>query len=160
MAPMHVEELIEERINSIEAQRAETGISIELMVNTSRTDILGDPQRLGQLFDNLLQNSLRYTDANGQIIIELNQHDQHLQIRWFDSGPGLADADLPQLFDPLFRAEKSRNRNNGGAGLGLTIVDKIVSAHQGTLSASHSSIGGLEITILLPISDTLQISKK
>ncbi|MFT6640212.1 MAG: two-component system sensor histidine kinase BaeS, partial [Flavobacteriaceae bacterium] len=154
MSPMHVEELIKERISSVEAQRADTGISINLTTNTRHTEILGDTQRLGQLIDNLLQNSLRYTDPNGSVIVELNQLNKQLQIRWFDSGPGLADDDLPQLFDPLFRAEKSRNRNNGGAGLGLAIVTKIVRAHQGTVSASHSSIGGLEITILIPISDT------
>jgi two-component system sensor histidine kinase BaeS len=160
MSPMRVEDLIKERISSVEAQRAETGISINLITNTSCTEILGDTQRIGQLIDNLLQNSLRYTDPNGDVIVELNQLDKQLQIRWFDSGPGLADDDLPQIFAPLFRAEKSRNRNNGGAGLGLAIVTKIVRAHQGTVSASHSSIGGLEITILIPISETLQISKK
>jgi two-component system sensor histidine kinase BaeS len=160
MSPMSMETLIAERINSIEAQRAETGISVDLIINTNRTEIMGDAQRLGQMIDNLLQNSLRYTNPNGKIIVELNPLDKLLQIRWFDSGPGLADADLPKLFAPLFRVEKSRNRNSGGAGLGLAIVTKIVSAHQGTLSASHSSIGGLEITILIPTSDTLQISKK
>ncbi|MFT7213569.1 MAG: two-component system sensor histidine kinase BaeS [Granulosicoccus sp.] len=160
MSSMCMEELIKERIISIEAQRLETGISIDLIATTGRTEILGDTQRLGQLINNLLQNSLRYTEPNGKVIVELNQLDNQLQIRWFDSGPGLTDADLPQLFDPLFRAEKSRNRNNGGAGLGLTIVSKIVRAHHGTVSASHSSIGGLEITILIPINDMLHISKK
>lgn len=160
MAPMNIEDLIKERINSSEAQRAETGISIDLITNTSSTDILGDAQRLGQLIDNLLQNSLRYTDPNGKIVIELDRSNKHLQIRWFDSSPGLKDEDLPKIFDPLFRAEKSRNRNNGGAGLGLTITSKIVSAHQGTISAKHSSLGGLEITILIPTNDSLQTSRK
>ena len=160
MSPMRMDKLIKERISSIEAQRIETGISIDVITNTSRTEILGDTQRLGQLIDNLLQNSLRYTESNGKIVVELNQVGTNLQIRWFDSSPGVADADLPQLFDPLFRAEKSRNRNNGGAGLGLAIATKIVSAHQGSLSAGHSSIGGLEITLLIPANDTLQSSKK
>jgi two-component system sensor histidine kinase BaeS len=160
MMPMQLDTLLLERINSIDAQRIDTGISIDLINNTQQTEILGDSQRLGQLIDNLLQNSLRYTDPNGKIVVELNQLDRQLQIRWFDSGPGLADVDLPLLFDPLYRAEKSRNRNHGGAGLGLAIVAKIVSAHQGSISASHSPLGGLEIRILVPTNDTLQGSKK
>jgi len=157
---MRMGDLIQGRIRSIESQRSETGISIDVIQNTSHSDILGDAQRLGQLVDNLLQNSLRYTDPNGKLIVELNKLDDQLQIRWFDSGPGLTDADLPQLFDPLFRAEKSRNRSSGGAGLGLAIAAKIVSAHQGTMSADHSKLGGLELTILIPTSDTLQDSKQ
>jgi len=157
MATMRMDDLVRERIKRIETQRAETGISIELLVNTSKTIILGDAQRLGQLIDNLLQNSLRYTDSNGKIRVELNQLNDQLQIRWLDSSPGLLDADLPLLFDPLFRAEKSRNRNNGGAGLGLSIAAKIVDSHQGTISAHHSSMGGLEIDLRIPTCNTLKM---
>lgn len=156
MSPMNLLELIRHRISRAETQRAETGISIVLTANTSHTCITGDTQRLGQLIDNLLQNSLRYTEPKGQVVVEINPLGKLVQIRWSDSGPGVSDADLSQLFDPLYRAEKSRNRNNGGAGLGLAIVKKIILAHQGTVSACHSSMGGLEITMSIPLSDSVQ----
>ncbi len=154
MSPMALLPLLTERIASVDAQRSETGISITLTPDTSNAQILGDTQRLGQLLDNLLQNSFRYTDPNGQIEITLNRYQRNLRILWNDSGPGLADEDLPMLFDPLFRAEQSRNRNNGGAGLGLAIVEKIVMAHRGSISASHSDLGGLQLDIRIPLNDS------
>ena len=97
-----------------------------------------------------MQNSLRYTDEGGQIQIELSQENRNVQLVWQDSTPGLTDEQLPQLFEPLFRAEESRNRTQGGSGLGLTIAQKIVSAHQGSINATHSALGGLAITIQFP----------
>lgn len=154
MMPMQLQGLIEERISSVEAQRVDTGITIDFDSTVANSEIFGDSQRLGQMLDNLLQNSLRYTDNNGEVTIVLQAKDEHLRILWNDSGPGLTDDDLPMLFDPLFRAEESRNRNNGGAGLGLAIVEKIITAHRGSISADHSALGGLQLDILFPLNDS------
>ena len=119
-----------------------------------RAQLQGDAQRLEQLFTNLLQNTCRYTDSGGQLHVELHRtivdgHEQ-LEIDWFDSSPGVAASALPQLFDPLFRTDGSRNRELGGSGLGLSIVKRIVEAHDGTISANNSSLGGLHINIRFP----------
>lgn len=113
-----------------------------------------DAQRLEQLFSNLLQNSIRYTDVGGDISVTIERSRtgkrEIIVVEWQDSHQGVSDSALTKLFDPLFRVEASRNRSSGGAGLGLAIVKKIVDAHNGSITASHSSLGGLKITLSLP----------
>ena len=110
----------------------------------------GDKARLQQLFSNLLKNSLKYTDANGSINIELIAEANNLILNFQDSSPGVSAQDIPKLFDRLFRVESSRNRKLGGAGLGLAIEKNIVEAHQGSIAAKLSPLGGLWIMINLP----------
>lgn len=112
--------------------------------------VQGDPQRLQQLFKNLLENSLRYTDKPGQLRISTEEQDGWIDIVFDDSPPGVPDEALPRLFDRLYRVESSRNRATGGAGLGLSICRNIVAAHDGSISADHSALGGVKIRIHLP----------
>jgi len=76
---------------------------------------------------------------------------QNMVIEWEDSSPGIDATSLEKLFEPFFRMEASRSRDYGGAGLGLSIVRNIVEAHSGTIKASASSYGGLNITMTLPL---------
>ncbi|MDY0189230.1 MAG: ATP-binding protein [Desulfuromonas sp.] len=110
-----------------------------------------DPDRLQQLFGNLLENSLRYTDAPGRLHITLEHTKDLLLLRFQDSAPGVEQTQLTKLFERLYRVEKSRNRANAGAGLGLAICNNIVAAHDGKITASSSSLGGLEIQIEFPL---------
>ncbi|MDC9818785.1 two-component system sensor histidine kinase BaeS [Pectobacterium polonicum] len=112
--------------------------------------VFGDPDRLSQLFNNLLENSLRYTDEQGQLTISLVQRHKRWAIIWQDSAPGVTDEQLTLIFERFYRAESSRNRASGGAGLGLAICNNIVEAHSGRLYAEHSPLGGVMITIELP----------
>jgi two-component system sensor histidine kinase BaeS len=113
-----------------------------------------DPQRLSQLFRNLLRNSLRYTEAGGELRVDVRPTpDDEVMITFEDSAPGVAETDLPRLFDRLYRVEGSRSRGSGGAGLGLAIAKAIVEAHGGRIEAVPSSLGGLSIRIALPVSN-------
>ncbi|MES2603724.1 MAG: ATP-binding protein [Pseudomonadota bacterium] len=112
--------------------------------------VMGDPDRLLQLFDNLLQNSCRYTNKGGQVQVQAYEQGDHVIVKWFDSEPGVGDKDLEHLFDRLYRVEMSRNRAKGGSGLGLAICQNIVKAHEGTIAAGHSPLGGLQLTITFP----------
>lgn len=109
-----------------------------------------DPDRLQQLFHNLLINSLRYTDAGGRLLIRASRDDGRLILDFMDSAPGVPAEDLPRLFDRLYRVESSRNRAHGGAGLGLAICRNIVHAHGGEISAQASEFGGLWVRVTLP----------
>ena len=110
----------------------------------------GDPDRLMQLFTNLLENSLRYTHPGGDVRITMRQQEDRWLLCIDDSAPGVAAAQRTQLFERFFRAENSRNRASGGSGLGLAICKNIVEAHGGTISAEHSDLGGVQIRLNLP----------
>ena len=81
----------------------------------------------------------------------MERREQTLQIELCDSAPAVATADLERLFERLYRVEGSRSRATGGAGLGLAICRNIAAAHQGTLTAHPSPLGGLCLTLTLPL---------
>lgn len=137
----------------IEAQRqkfahafAEKNIHINTQLNP-KAQIQGDSQRLQQMFSNLLQNSLLYTDEGGQLWIDLQETERQIVINWQDSSPAVNEAELSQLFDYFYRGEGSRNRKTGGSGLGLAIVKTIVTGHGGDITAALNTMGGLSFTI-------------
>lgn len=108
--------------------------------------------RIEQLLSNLLENSLRYTHAPGQVHVHWRTLGDNLQLTVEDSAPGVAAAQLGQLFDPLFRVDSARTRTGQhGSGLGLSIVRAIAQAHNGTVAASASRLGGLAIQVSLPL---------
>ena len=109
-----------------------------------------DVDRIEQLLGNLMENSLRYTDAPGRIAIRLLASGASVQVLVEDSSPGVPAAQLPQLFEPLYRGDAARGRQHGGSGLGLAICEAIARAHGGQLTASASPLGGLCITLSLP----------
>ncbi|ALG68486.1 ATP-binding protein [Beggiatoa leptomitoformis] len=110
-----------------------------------------DVRRFMQLFHNLLENTVRYTDTGGSILITVAQMANRVIICLEDSPPNVPDEALPLLFERLYRVDKSRSRASGGAGLGLAICKNIVEAHGGTINAFHASLGGLGIRIELPL---------
>ncbi len=151
---INLSEVIEQSIDMHQPLAAKFNISMNLTIESSHPDkaifMLGDEDRLMQLFDNLLQNTCRYTDAGGELQIVVKENADYVRIEWFDTAPGVKEADLQHLFDRLYRVEASRNRAKGGSGLGLTICQNIVHAHEGTITASPSPLGGLKLTIIFP----------
>ncbi len=125
---------------------AEIDISCEL---DEVGNILGDQHRLTQLFTNLLENTLKYTDGPGRLNINMQAIDNEIIISFADSAPGVDKETLEKIFDRFYRVELSRSREMGGAGLGLSICSEIVDAHSGSITAKQSSIGGLEIIVKL-----------
>jgi len=111
----------------------------------------GDYGRLSQLCHNLLENSLRYTQAGGQLQVTLSLLPGGWQLSFSDSAPGIDPQQQPHIFDRFYRGEHSRNRASGGAGLGLAICRAITDAHQGSIRCQSSPLGGVTINVLLPL---------
>ncbi|MDH4134209.1 MAG: ATP-binding protein [Gammaproteobacteria bacterium] len=141
--PALLHEVIEQHRAALDAKF----LKVDVQAGQRTVMLHGDAERLRQLFSNLLNNSIFYTDSGGRIAIDITADRYRVRLTWADSAPGVRDADLPRLFDRLFRAEASRNRNSGGSGLGLAIVKNIVEAHHGTVRARHSPLGGLAFDI-------------
>ena len=116
----------------------------------------GDAHRLHQVFMNLLENTMGHTDAGGVLLLaaalETEAGVPLLELRFDDSPPGPSDGELPHLFERLFRGDSSRSRETGGSGLGLSICRTLVEQHGGTIEAAHSPLGGLRMTLCLPLS--------
>lgn len=150
--PTDVAAILNESVAQLKPDFAEKSITVELQLPHRKiAPIQADPDRLAQLFRNLLNNSLRYTDPDGQLFIQLEQTGKHISIDLQDSSPAVPEQDLPHLFERFYRVETSRNRASGGAGLGLAICRNIVEAHAGQIHARPTSQGGLWIHIELPL---------
>ena len=146
--PVDVAEIVEDVIDPQRRALARQGLELKLELEPSV--IAGDGERLAQLFANLLQNSVRYTDAPGTISVRVHPDAGRIVIDWEDSAPGVPVEELPRLTERLYRVEGSRSRSGGGSGLGLAIVAALVQGHGGTLHAAASALGGLRIRIEFP----------
>jgi signal transduction histidine kinase len=113
--------------------------------------VIGDPQRLSQLLYILLDNAIKYTPNEGKVRLQLSQDGNMLVIHVQDSGIGIDAKDLPFIFERFYRADKSRARQMGGHGLGLSIAKWIVETHKGTIRVSSATGEGSKFTIQLPI---------
>jgi two-component system sensor histidine kinase BaeS len=113
--------------------------------------IMGDADRLTQLFGNLLENALRYADSPGTLKMWHTRADGRITLYFEDSGPGVPAESLEHLFDRLYRVDKSRSRALGGSGLGLSICKSIAETLGGSIRAVNAPSGGLRIELVLPV---------
>ena len=128
------------------------GLALEIQESRLAIEAHWDFTRIAHMLSNLLENSLRYTNAPGHIRVSWQVQETQLVLTVCDSAPGVAQAHWPRLFDPLFRVDTARSRTGQqGSGLGLSIVQAIVRAHHGSTTVGHSDLGGLMMRISLPL---------
>jgi two-component system sensor histidine kinase BaeS len=147
--PLAVTEVIEDVLDAQHRTLAQQGFEVKTRLDSSAR-VLADEARLAQVFANLLQNSVRYTNAPGTIAVTAERRGEQVIVTWEDSAPGVPENELGRLTERLYRVEGSRNRASGGAGLGLAIARAIIEGHGGTLEAGTSTLGGIAIEIMLP----------
>jgi signal transduction histidine kinase len=110
-----------------------------------------DEELLNQVWRNLLHNAIKFTPEGGTLAIGLATDGNRATATFADSGIGIADDDLPHLFERFFKADKARNRSLGGSGLGLSIVKKIVDLHGGEIEVESRPGEGTTFTVRLPL---------
>ena len=113
--------------------------------------VIGDPDRLDQVMINLVDNAIKYTTAGGTVDMSLSQADGMAQLVISDSGIGIPAEDIPYIFNRFYRVDKGRARAQGGSGLGLSIVEWIIDAHQGKIEVESEVGVGTTFTVYLPI---------
>ncbi|MFY8284459.1 tetratricopeptide repeat protein [Pseudoalteromonas sp. SSMSWG5] len=110
-----------------------------------------DIDKIKQVLTNLLSNSTFYTDKPGKIKFVATASEQSISFSIEDTPPGVTDNQLVEIFERLYRVDKSRSRQTGGSGLGLAICKSLIETHKGTIKAEHSELGGVKILICLPL---------
>lgn len=146
---------LSKEVDKYRSYLAAADVSLIVEIEANQANIFSDSTRLCQLFENLINNCIKYAEASVvkiSLLLDKNETGKLVRVVVEDNGVGVSDMHLPHLFEHLYRVDNSRNRKTGGSGLGLSICAHIVAAHQGSISAEHSDLGGLAITIEFPLS--------
>lgn len=145
--------LISHIVSQYQPTAEKKGIVILNDIQDNLSTLTGDFERLKQVFSNLMDNALRYTERDGQIVVGAALEDESMIFFVEDSGPGVPYEFREKIFEPLFRVDTSRNQDAGGSGLGLAISKKIIELHAGLIAYSrHSEM--TRFTFRLPLHQT------
>lgn len=150
-AEVDLEALLRGLVGNMEPVAAARECQIDMDFTGGLSRVHADPDRLRQVFVNLLSNALRYTPAGGRVTLRAAGTASRIEVQVRDTGPGIAPADLPHVFDRFYRADKSRSRETGGSGLGLAIVRSLVEAHHGTIAVESEPGRGTCFTVTIPV---------
>ncbi len=134
----------------MEPQYIDKNVVLMVNVDPGTPPVRIDEDKMNQVFVNLLGNALRYTDPGGRVTMAARGGNGRVQIKITDSGSGIAAEDLPHIFERFYRADKSRSREKGGSGIGLTIAKRYVELQGGTIEARSRPGEGASFSLFLP----------
>lgn len=147
-------DLVEEVLEEQGISATEKDIQLKLVSDVQTAKLMGDRSALARLLTNLVSNAISYTPNKGSVKLELQSTKRSNQpiwtIRIIDTGIGIPELALPQLFDRFYRVDPARSKSSGRTGLGLAIVQTIVTNHQGTITVESQENQGTTFTISLP----------
>jgi len=143
-------EVVDMACATVRDRYAAKGVSLDAHI-PEPVRLWADPQRLAQILGNLLDNALRHTAAGGHVIIGVQNRGADVDLTVTDDGDGVGAEHLPHLFERFYRADVARNREKGGAGIGLAIAKALTEAHGGHLTVDSQGLGrGSTFTVTLP----------
>jgi signal transduction histidine kinase len=146
--PVNLRVVVEEAISALFQAAEARGVRLSLQSVPSLPRVPGDRDRLHQVFLNLLDNAVKYTDAGGEVVVHLSAGDDGVQVEVRDDGVGIAPEDLGHVFEPLYRGQDVRDVP--GTGLGLTIVRTILEQHGSTIHVESTLQQGTAFRFCLP----------
>lgn len=152
MSSVDVKALLRSAVEKFTPQAERAGIHLHLTLPAGLPNLIGDGDRLAQVFTNLVDNALKFTPIDGQVTLSATTAGAQMEIAVTDTGVGVPKEALPRLFDRFYQVDASRAGGEGhGAGLGLAIVKEIVEAHGGRISVRSEVGHGTRFVIHLPL---------
>ncbi|CAG4933841.1 ATP-binding protein [Acidithrix sp. C25] len=140
-------EVIDQISPAAELQR----VTIDLRLNSEDTYVLGDRGQLRSALTNLIDNSVKYSEPNSSVLVEISQNNSTVTVAVVDHGIGIPQKDIERIFERFYRVDQARSRQTGGTGLGLSIVRHAISNHNGTIEVDSREGAGSTFKIHLPI---------
>ncbi|WP_431027885.1 sensor histidine kinase [Lysinibacillus sp. LZ02] len=150
MYPIVLAETLRDAIQIIHVKAKEKRIEI-LLEADEELIVEADEEKLKQILINLLENAIRYSDEKKTVRVEARAYEKMAVMKVIDKGIGIPKEDLPKITERFYRVNKARSRADGGSGLGLSIVDKLVKQHQGTLHIESEVGEGTVVTVQIPL---------
>jgi len=150
LAPFNLSDLVVEVIDQLEQKAKRFGIQVEFVDDGRRNvEVVGDAPKIEQVVTNLISNSLRYGKEEGRTQVRFFDMEEQVLIEVADDGIGMSEEHLPRIFERFYRVDKSRSRNAGGSGLGLSIVKHIIEAHDQSISVRSTPKKGSTFSFTL-----------
>ena len=145
-----ISDLAEETLEAFQALAKTRNKTISSQIEPMLS-MVGDENAIRQLIVILLDNAVKYSDDGGKIELSLQKKKNTIQLGVFNTAESISRADIPHLFDRFYRADRSRNSQTGGYGLGLSIASAIVNAHKGKITSNTQDEKSLLITVTFPL---------
>ncbi len=152
--PADASELIRDALERYQSAAQDAGITLQSQLEPPLPPVLVDRDRIEHVFDNLMTNALRHTDRAGTITLKAVAADGAVQFSVADTGEGIPAQFIPQVFEKFFRTPGAKRQ--GGAGLGLAIVQEIIVSHGGQISVQSTVGKGTTFTFTLPVAAVTQ----
>ena len=174
---MPIEAVLQDAISTMAPAAAKKGVKVALAPQPATPALRADPDRLRQVFVNLLENAVKFTPKGGEVTVSaalveggtsadagglvlLAPMNRDVEIRVADTGIGIPAHERSRIFDPFYQVDQSSTREQGGAGLGLAIVKRIVEAHGGRIRVEANAPKGTVFVVTLPVTTTGQATQR
>ncbi|TET24057.1 MAG: HAMP domain-containing histidine kinase, partial [Candidatus Cloacimonadota bacterium] len=150
MKPLRIDVIIERIVSLLRASAEEKGVDIKFIKPKKSPMVMGNEEYLDRLFTNLVSNAIKYNKPNGSIIVKEESLGENVRVIVTDTGVGIPQSDLPNVFNILYRGRYAKGKESDGVGLGLSIAKRIIELHKGKIRVESEEAKGSSFFVLLP----------